>query len=328
MNSTTDAQKAAIAALSSALNSAQQAELPYLSASQLELLLHAPPRVLSNSQLLTVLLYIYSIGGFLCGAIVIAALADPKRLLKTTTDRLTMGLVATCFVWSAGRSVIETLEGLGILRLSNGGAAAFSNIMTQLLAVINCHLAMERYFLVKDHPRNKYLIIGLWSLFGISVVLMICDGLKPDDRLQQTVWLLLLCSQYLVTSVSMAWLYLRTYRHSARELADNPEIAEFFLKRDGDNSKDPQILSRMRLKVEKEVLVKCLLLSTVVMVEYAPFLAYEIQSCLDGPIPFFDLSGLYYIIALVLVSLDVITTPLLVFFFNREIRSAFKFWKK
>ncbi|KAI9328418.1 hypothetical protein BDR26DRAFT_57004 [Obelidium mucronatum] len=75
--------------------------------------------------LLTILLYIYAAGMVLNGTVIFAAVFDRKRLLKTSMDRLTVALVFMCFTWSAGRALVHSLQGLGLLALTNPGSAAF-----------------------------------------------------------------------------------------------------------------------------------------------------------------------------------------------------------
>ncbi|KAJ3384223.1 hypothetical protein HDU84_003082 [Entophlyctis sp. JEL0112] len=334
-NATSAAEAAALSAALQSLTPAQQAEAVTLSSAQLLELLHAPARLLTNGQLLTILLYLYAIGVFLCGAIVLATLIDPKRLLRTTTDRLTMGLVSTCFMWAVGRAVIHALEGVDQLSFQNQGAAAFSNIMILLLFALNSHLAMERYFQVMEQPYGRHFLALLWSFFGLTTAIVLwmfsssptSDGIKPDNSPHQTIWLALLCGQYLTTSIVMTWFYVRTYRYSAKQFAENPDLATFFMKDKDGYTDDPEVLELVRLRVEREILTKCVALSATVMVLYAPFLTYQIQSYVVGPIPFFDMTAVYYDISVILVALDVIVTPLLVFFFKREVREAFIFWK-
>ncbi|KAJ3131338.1 hypothetical protein HK100_006505, partial [Physocladia obscura] len=83
-----------IAALTAALNPAQQAELATLSEAQIVTLLTAPARFMSEAQLLTALLYIYAMGVVLNGAVLFAAAFDRKRLLRSSMDRLTFALIS------------------------------------------------------------------------------------------------------------------------------------------------------------------------------------------------------------------------------------------
>ncbi|KAJ3340694.1 hypothetical protein HDU83_006944 [Entophlyctis luteolus] len=153
------------------------------------------------------------------------------------------------------------------------------------------------------------------------------DGIKPDKKPQQTVWILMLCLQYVVTSLLMAWFYTRTYRYSARQFKENPALAEFFI-RDKDGMKEsPETLKLVRLRIERQILTKCLILSLTVMIFYAPFLSYQIQSYAVGAIPFFDLTGLYYTIGVIMIAADVSLTAILVIAFKKEVRDSFAFWK-
>ncbi|KAJ3202065.1 hypothetical protein HDU82_007622, partial [Entophlyctis luteolus] len=211
-NATSSAAAAALAAAIASLNPAQQAELSSLTADQIQTLLHAPAKVMTQAQLLTVLVYVYSCGVVLCGAVVLAAAVNRNRLLRTSMDRITMGLVLVCFIWSVVRAIIHAMQGLGSLDLGNAPAAAFSNIMIVLIFELNSHLAMERYFQIKEHPYKQIIYGGLCQ--GISErneikifpkkIKATSDGIKPDKKPQQTVWIVMLCLQYVVTSLLMA----------------------------------------------------------------------------------------------------------------------------
>ncbi|KAJ3207701.1 hypothetical protein HDU83_008695 [Entophlyctis luteolus] len=351
----------ALAAAIASLNPAQRAELSSLSADQLEILLHAPPRVMTEGQLLTVLVYVYSCGVILCGAVVLAAAVNRQRLLRTSMDRITMALVLVCFVWSVVRAIIHAMQGFGSLDLGNAPAAAFSNIMIVLIFELNSHLAMERYFQIKEHPYKTIIYGGLWSFFVATVGIIFwvfstsvssgrvvslrvlspltkrtkifiskikptSDGIKPDNKPQQTVWIVMLCLQYAVTTLLMAWFYTRTYRYSAREFKENPALAEFFLRADDGKKESPETLRLVRLRVERQILTKCLFLSLTVMIFYAPFLTYQIQSYVVGAIPFFDITGIYYVIGVIMIAADVSLTAILVIAFKKEVRDSFAFW--
>ncbi|KAJ3394405.1 hypothetical protein HDU84_008401 [Entophlyctis sp. JEL0112] len=290
---------------------------------------------MSTTQFLTVLLYLYSAGVILNGTILFAALWNYKKLLKSQTDRLTMGLISAGFVWSVGRALIHALQGVGKLDIGNAGAAAFSNIMVTLIFTLNSHLAMERYFQIQEPPYSKTVYSILWAFYGLTVGLIFwtmttsatSDGIKPDDSLQKLVWIVMLSITYGTTSLVMAWFYTRTYRFSSKQFAENPALATFFLKDKDGQTSDPETLGLVRMRVEREILTKCLLLSLTVMILYAPFYAYQVESFVVGPIPFFDLTGIYYMISVILLAADVIVTPLLVFCFKAEIRDALMFWR-
>ncbi|KAJ3203932.1 hypothetical protein HDU82_006201, partial [Entophlyctis luteolus] len=249
-NATSSAAEAAIAAAIASLNPAQQAEIPSLTADQLYTLLHSPPAVMSTTQFLTVLLYLYSAGVILNGTILFAALWNYKKLLKSQTDRLTMGLISAGFVWSVGRALIHALQGVGKLDIGNAGAAAFSNIMVTLIFTLNSHLAMERYFQIQEPPYSKTVYSILWAFYGLTVGLIFwtmttsatSDGIKPDDSLQKLVWIVMLSITYGTTSLVMAWFYTRTYRFSSKQFAENPALATFFLKDKDGQTSDPETL--------------------------------------------------------------------------------------
>ncbi|KAJ3340695.1 hypothetical protein HDU83_006945 [Entophlyctis luteolus] len=333
-NATSAAVAAALAAAKASFNPAQQAEIATLTKDQVTALLTAPPPVLTQGQILTALVYMYSSGIIFCGSVVLAAAVNHERLLRTSMDRITMGLVLACFVWSVGRAIIHALQGIGSLDLGNPPAAAFSNIMIVLIFELNSHLAMERYFQIKEHPYKQIIYGGLWSFFAATVALIFwvfttsptSDGIKPDNKPQQTVWITMLCLQYFITSVLMAWFYTRTYRYSARQFRENPALASFFVKSKGDAGDTAEALEIVRLRIERQILTKCLILSLTVMIFYAPFLTYQIQSYVVGAIPFFDLTGLYYVISVLMLAADVSLTAILVILFKKEVREAFMFW--
>ncbi|KAJ3080876.1 hypothetical protein HK100_010032 [Physocladia obscura] len=125
----------------------------------------------------------------------------------------------------------------------------------------------------------------------------------------------------------MAWFYTRTYRYSSRQFDENPALATFFMKEQDGREDDPEALEIVRLRVERQILTKCLVMSLAVMALYAPFFAYEFQACLTGAIPFFDLTGVYQSLSFLFLAADVLVTPILVFAFKKEVREAVMFWK-
>ncbi|KAJ3124509.1 hypothetical protein HK100_011211 [Physocladia obscura] len=326
---------AVLAALDAALNPAQQAELSSLSTAQITALLTAPPRFMSEAQLLSALLYFYATGVILNGAILFTVAFDPKRLLRTNLDRLTVALISVCFVWSTGRAIVHSLQGLSVIDLTNPSAAAFSYVCMLFLFALNAHIAMERYFQIRENPLSKRIYALIWSIvlaiLAVGVWLFtsspISDGIKPDNHLQQTVWLTCISIGYIGTSCIMAWFYSRTYHYSTRQFDENPDLAAFFMKERDGRGDDPEVLRIVRMRVERQILTKCFALSLALMMLYAPFYAYEIQSYIVGAIPFFDLSGTYMSISFLLLSSDVLVTPILVFAFKKEIREAIMFWK-
>ncbi|KAJ3005565.1 UNVERIFIED_CONTAM: hypothetical protein HDU68_004566 [Siphonaria sp. JEL0065] len=294
-----------------------------------------PPPVMPMTTLLTILLYIYAAGMVLNGTIIFAAGFDSKRLLKTSMDKLTVGLVFMCFTWSAGRALIHSLQGLGHMSLTNPGAAAFSNICIVTIFCLNVHLAMERYFQIREHKYANLLYTALYMCVNACVGAVVwmfstsptSDGIKPDLEPQRTGWVVVASFVYGMTIFLMGWFYTRTYRYSSRQFDENPALATFFMSERDGTKDDPEILGLVRVRVEREILTKCLLLSLSLVICYAPFFSYQIQSYTVGLIPTFDLTMLYYDIAVILLSADVVITPMLVFFFKKEVRDAIMFWK-
>jgi len=294
-------------------------------------------QVLTIGQVAEILLYIYAAGAVLNGTVLFASLMDYKRLLKTSMDRLTAGLVSVCFLWSVGRGVVHSLQGLNQLSLQNQGAAAFSNVCIMIIFCLNVHLAMERYFQIKDHPYALQLYSALYIFFVTCVLVVVwmfatsttIDGIKPDASTQRLAWVLVASSSYGVTVLLMGWFYTRTYRYSSRQFDENPALATFFMSENDGTSDDPEVLKLVRIRVERQILTKCLLLSLTLVICYAPFFTYQVMSYGAGvnPFPDFDPNGVFYDVGVILLSSDVVFTPLLVFIFKKEVRENLMFWK-
>ncbi|KAJ3076083.1 hypothetical protein HDU98_005775 [Podochytrium sp. JEL0797] len=307
-----------------------------LTPTQIAILTTLPPPAISVSTVVTILLYIYAAGVVMNGSILFACCWNHKSLLKTLLDRLTFGLVGVCFVWSFGRALFHGLEGLNVLTLQNAGAAAFSNIMILSIFCLNVQLAMERCFQIENHPCESRLYAGLYSVTTIcigAVVWMFIDtttydGVKPDSDPQRTTWVVVATFCYGMTIILIVWFYTRTYLFFSRQFDGNPALATFFMsERDSKNKDDPETLGLVRHRVGRQILARCLMLSLSLVICYLPFYSYQIMSYAYGILPLFDPTGIFYSITVILLSADVLITPLLVFLFRKEVREAFMFWK-
>ncbi|KAJ3291225.1 hypothetical protein BCR33DRAFT_715243 [Rhizoclosmatium globosum] len=293
-----------------------------------------PPLAIATDTLLTILFYIYATGTVLNGTILITIASYRQKLFKTSADRLIAALVFACFVWAVGRAVFHAMQAMNWTNIRDSGACAYSNVCLIMIFCLNVHLAMERYFQIREHPHTVKMTYLLYTVVSVCIGCIIwmfstsptSDGVKPDLEPQRSAWVAVFSFTYGMTVLLMAWLYTRTYQYSKRQFDENPALATFFMS-DRDSMKDdPETLGLVRIRVEREILTRCLLLSLSLVLCYAPFYAYQIQSYRTGVIPTFDLTLAYYDGVAILLSSDCIITPVLVFLFKKEVREAMKFW--
>ncbi|KAJ3076082.1 hypothetical protein HDU98_005774 [Podochytrium sp. JEL0797] len=301
-----------------------------LTPAQIVILTTLPPPALSASKVISILMYIYSAGIAMNGLIILAIYWNHKRLLKTTMDRITCGLVSICFIWSVGRTVFHKFQSSGTLTLQNVGAAAFC-VMVICIFCLNAHLAMERFFQVKSyHSASRLYYAGLYSFSALSIGIVVWmfassttfDGIKPDGDLQRTAWVVVASSYYAMTVTLIASCYFRTYRFYSKKFEEIPELVTVFMS-DRDDKHDPEALELVRNRIERQILARCLMLSLSLVICYAPFYSYQMRSYAYGFLPLFDPTGLYYDCSVIMLAADVVITPLLVFLFRKEVREVF-----
>ncbi|KAJ3357289.1 hypothetical protein HDU83_008102 [Entophlyctis luteolus] len=114
---------------------------------------------------------------------------------------------------------------------------------------------------------------------------------------------------------------------SRRQFQAHPRLVTFLMKERGQEvSDDPETVALVRMSLERQVLMKCIALSSSLVICYLPLLSYLIlTSFLNAESV--DPMGYFYGVGLMFVALDVVVTPVLVFNFKKELRDVFIFWK-
>ncbi|KAJ3351777.1 hypothetical protein HDU83_008679 [Entophlyctis luteolus] len=278
---------------------------------------------------------LYSVGFFLNSCILFASAVFPKRMIRSQVDVITLALIAVNAIWSLGGMVTNAMIGLNIISQSDRANTAFTNISIILIFGFNLNLAMERFFQIRENRYAKIIYTVFYSITVICVVLIVwmfstspaSNGIQPDNEPQATVWVIVAIFSYALSLVLTAWFYISTYLYSRRQFQAHPRLVTFLMKERGQEvSDDPETVALVRMSLERQVLIKCIALSSSLVFCYLPLLSLLIATTFVST-QTVDPNGYYYGVGLVFVALDVIVTPLLVFNFKKELRDVFIFWK-
>ncbi|KAJ3194155.1 hypothetical protein HDU82_002554 [Entophlyctis luteolus] len=265
---------------------------------------------------------LYSVGFFLNSCILFASAVFPKRMIRSQVDVITLALIAVNAIWSLGGMVTNAMIGLNIISQSDRANTAFTNISIILIFGFNLNLAMESVDVF--HFRQYILMKSVTVLISEQPA---SNGIQPDNEPQATVWVIVAIFSYALSLVLTAWFYISTYLYSRRQFQAHPRLVTFLMKERGQEvSDDPETVALVRMSLERQVLIKCIALSSSLVVCYLPLLSLLIATTFVST-QTVDPNGYYYGVGLVFVALDVIVTPLLVFNFKKELRDVFIFWK-
>ncbi|KAJ3113179.1 hypothetical protein HK100_002066 [Physocladia obscura] len=243
------------------------------------------------------LLVIYAIGAMFNGCILIITIARPE-LRQSKVNKITAILLFTILLWCLGRVIIQTLLLLDAITLNNRAVAAFSNIVVVCTFSLNLDLAIER-------------LKNLWQ--------PTTDSFRPSTQPQQLIWLVLVPGvSYFGTVVLMIFLYTATYRHSSKELDSLTSLVPFFVA-NRYHDIDDETVESLRQKLERQILFKCIGLSSSLIISYVPLLIYGAIITLQ---PGTDSNGTYFDVVVMIMSLDVLFTPALVLYFRQDMREA------
>ncbi|KAJ3342412.1 Rab GDP dissociation inhibitor alpha [Entophlyctis luteolus] len=279
-----------------------------------------------------ILLAIFAFGAALNGCVLIAVFLDHKNIVKSRVDFITTILVSVTFTWSLGRTVIEALLAYGALSPTDKGIAGFSNIAVVSTFWLNMLLAFERWNQIRG---NRYSIMGygffyfcmggfLCVIAGIFITATGSDGIRPMSQPERSIWIFATIASYVLSLAIMCVLYTWTYIRSSKELLNHPNLVAYFAQQRAETIDEAQ-LRTVRLNIERQILMKCMTLSSSLAFSYLPFFVYVITSLLAGGE--FDQSTVLFYVSAIISAADVLITPCVVIYVQKEVRDAMWFWK-
>ncbi|KAJ3044431.1 hypothetical protein HDU99_009921 [Rhizoclosmatium hyalinum] len=152
--------------------------------------------------------------------------------------------------------------------------------------------------------------------------------MSPRVAPQRTAWACCILITFVGTSLLMTWCYGRTYYLSAKQFRENPMMLSYFMKV-GEESQDPETLGLIRIRLERKILFKCILLSMSLVLCYLPIFVYSMLLWYyNFPLrPSFDVEGQFYMGGAICLAVNMIVSPILVLYFNADLRDVVYFWK-
>ncbi|KAJ3131357.1 hypothetical protein HK100_006478, partial [Physocladia obscura] len=99
------------------------------------------------------------------------------------------------------------------------------------------------------------------------------------------VWIVFASIHFAGATSMISFFYLSTYRFTSHQLNNNTLLVTFFMNSEDareNGSFDSESLRSTRIKLERTLLVQCVVLSTSLIVCYFPFWIYSIVSVING----------------------------------------------
>ncbi|KAJ3356659.1 hypothetical protein HDU83_000521 [Entophlyctis luteolus] len=290
---------------------------------------------------IVILLAIFAFGAAINGCVLIAVFLDHKNIVKSRVDFITTVLVSVTFTWCLGRTVIEALLAYGAISPTDKGIAGFSNVAVVSTFWLNMLLAFERWNQIRG---NRYSIMGygffyfcmggfLCLIAGIFISTLYStkvktqsgsDGIRPTSQPEQSIWIFATIASYVLSLTIMCVLYTWTYIRSSKELLNHPNLVAYFAQQRAETIDEAQ-LRTVRLNIERQILIKCMTLSSSLAFSYLPFFVYVITSLLAGVE--FDQTTVLFYVSTIISAADGLVTPCVVIYVQKEVRDAMLFWK-
>ncbi|KAJ3123645.1 hypothetical protein HK100_011538 [Physocladia obscura] len=264
-------------------------------------------------------LTLYLIGLILNGIVLFFMSQKRKVLLSNMLNRRVLVLISVLFIWSLTRLVITSM----ILRsgdVSANAVALVGNWTVLVLLLSNVNLAAERFFIVQPSGKERY-FFSIYAIFTVLAIIILIEFLiwpstdqaRPSSNIGQVIWILSSSVTFAGSTLLTGYFYMATYRFTSKQFDYNPRLVMFFMDDDDlldDGSVDPSLVIAARRKVEGKVFRQCVILS----------------GTNGGVVP--GDSGPGWSAVLIMLSMDVLVTPLQILYFKPDIRETLMFWKK
>ncbi|KAI8615361.1 hypothetical protein BC830DRAFT_1168691 [Chytriomyces sp. MP71] len=268
-----------------------------------------------------------------------------RGTLFARMEQILASIIAVCFVWS----VFNVTATFGIVNpaLDDPNSAAnklWGFTLSMLFAIyfpLNAFVAMERLFIVQRRPPSETRKHFLWgslavlpSAVTLTILPLVCPNYSVDfvnlipAYIWQSNWDLL----YLVSVGVMLGCYVSTYRESARLLREalrgsskrESVSSDLASSSDGlrDNDLARVLMDSKRIKIERHVLLSCVLMSSTMILFYIPSaLLLNLATFAPNTLNFDDASSLLIDdLSNLIMGLDYFLAPLFIIWFSRDIR--------
>ncbi|KAJ3127977.1 hypothetical protein HK100_009444 [Physocladia obscura] len=240
-------------------------------------------------------------------------------LRQTRTKRTRMDRLLACVVGTTGSYALFQIvcQGLVLLVVNSPAygsfAAAGSSILVAVITSANVMLAMERFLALKfpNLDTKESLIYYLFIVAVLSEIVVVLlwtystsnavHDIQPASHVQYLVWMISMAVFFVVSVAASAFFYISTYI--------------FISNRLHKASMEGQVASAHLEKLEKRVLLRCIVMSSSILICYLP--RCIVQIFVNSETSYFSLATA---IANIFAALDVIVTPGLMIYFLDYLR--------
>ncbi|KAI8607505.1 hypothetical protein BC830DRAFT_1175255 [Chytriomyces sp. MP71] len=282
---------------------------------------------------------VFALGILFNGVILLTFIANRNKLIAGRIDRLFVLMTFIFFLWSTYCITDYILEdrlpdfSLTLYQLEG----VLSSIFVLLIYGTNLMLAAERYFVVCESPdeRNEKYFTVLIVFIGVFswIITWISATSLPDadfkEPLQLKIVFRCLYAYCIVCTLASVTLYYTAYSHSSRQLRESLAVIMVLvqdaeLKGIKDTKTDPPQIVRMQL--DRKILVQCMVMASGLVICYIPAILLNVVPTVfprmtkDGYIVWAELAEM-------MLSLDVLVTPLLILYYKRDIMSCWRFFQ-
>ncbi|KAJ3266134.1 hypothetical protein HDU77_002621 [Chytriomyces hyalinus] len=234
-----------------------------------------------------------------------------SSLLSAKIDRVAALLIYICLGWASvctTKYVTKLVEHPVVLYQIE---ALLGSVTMVAVFSVNWMLAVERYHALKgstDAQSGRFYVY-IYSVAAVLVAVNIVafttspseDALRPAYPVQAYMWFISMALGFAVIVSSVAYLYATTYQHCSIRLRSVSTMAQ----------------ESALLQIERRVMLNCIIMGCTLSVAYVP-------GVLDTGIRIFGGSGSFAMEALgyILVSVELLVTPILLAYFMPKVRSA------
>ncbi|KAJ3129937.1 hypothetical protein HK100_008333 [Physocladia obscura] len=258
------------------------------------------------------------LGAMLSGPMLYTILKNQDRLLKNRLDRTVLLLLAVSFAWAISTIIKVTLMLIVANDILNQANAALTYISAIWVLISNVFLALSRYFLIRQWPKEKARIflslvsaIAITLSGGIGWVFATSTtdnsfAAYPDSQYKKQISTLLVIGAATVVFCAgmIVGAYSATYLVISRKLKSALQSSS---------------VSPIRLHLQYQVLKAMIIMSSGIIVCYLPIaIVLVIDSLLGkGVVP--NWAG---VLVTEFTMLDTVVTPLMLLYFMPSIQKA------
>ncbi|KAI9343163.1 hypothetical protein BDR26DRAFT_858656 [Obelidium mucronatum] len=265
---------------------------------------------------------VFALGFIINGVITATFLCNKSTLLVSRLDRIMLLLILVFLLWSAV-CLVEFGINMNDLFEDNvmvyAGQAIVSSCGIVFIFGVNLLLAMERFCKViamSDDTSEKYfsgVIVVIGILCGIIIGIFTSSFHEMGGQKQLvSSWIIVMYVTTLVITVVILVLYIFTYFRSSRQVRECLGIVK-------ENKKDSTPQNVLRVHIERRILINSMVMASSLIWCYLPGIVIQLipsHTHLEDQIVFYDVSE-------VMLSLDVLITPVLILYFRADLRKVY-----